>query len=132
MSETWRRDVSAGAAAVAGDGAGAAGEVVPLHCGGARPEWMEFFAPPPAQVGRVLSAESTLKRGRRFSFSLTSRVVITGLAGVVAWVSMARFHAYYTSSEHGDPRVMGWVAAAVFVPLVWFLTRFKARCTYVG
>jgi hypothetical protein len=104
---------------------------VPDHRGEPRQANSELFAAPPAEIGHILSAESTLKMGRR-EWPILVRTVIIGLPA-------AQFLAYVWW-ESGQVQLDDLIGAIIFpaflsavaVGVAWYFTRFQHRCTYVG
>lgn len=105
-------------------------EDVPDHRGQSRPQTMEMFAAPPAGMGEILSAESTLRRGCR-PWSLWNRIMFTAIVGALVWGALAWVQDW-NSGRSNEPHVVAWVGVIVFGPLAWYFTRFSKRCTYVG
>ena len=99
-------------------------EEVTRHAGtpyGADPD---FFVDPPAEIGEVLTAETTLKATAR-PWKTASRIV---LAGLVGWAGAMILHLAYPQED--------WILETLLFPvlagIVWFLTRFRHTCSYVG
>jgi hypothetical protein len=98
------------------------GPDVKRHNGEPLPEVMVFFAPPPDEIGEVLTAESTLKPGRRPMPTL-SRLAVIGFAGSAAWVGLSLL---------GLEPIWQVLAAIVAAGVVWLATRFRHHVGYVG
>ncbi len=96
--------------------------VVGRHAGVAVEPDQDFFADPPPEIGEVLSAESSLRVGKK-PWKTSSRIVIAGLAG---WAGSMILHTF-------EPNVV--LEAILFASLslvAWFLTRFSGSCSFVG
>jgi hypothetical protein len=99
------------------------------HDGKALPPDADFFVPPPAEVGEIVSAYTTLRTGARPTAPTlrAATVIVCGAAGLAIGLVVA------VLTENSV------VFALLGVPLggvgVWLgihLTRFQHRCTYVG
>jgi hypothetical protein len=106
-------------------------EDVTDHRGERRGPDYELFVPPPPEIGKIASAESTLKLGKT-EHPLLNRVFLVLVpavlsAGAVQWLAR--------NESRDDQQAMFWVsialAVAVFVTIGYF-TRFVHRCSYVG
>ena len=84
---------------------------------------MDFFAPPPPEIGEVLNAYSSLKRGQRPLSAAAKGAIMFG-PGVVALAVL-----WYTHAVDDIWQVVIFVALFV---VGWFVTRFSHTCTYVG
>ena len=94
---------------------------------------MDFFAPPPPEIGPVVSACSTLKK-RRQPFSYAMRALI-GLAAGAAMMLVAEILLRVLGnppSYNGPMRIMFGVFAIVIAIVTFFALRFKHTCTYLG
>jgi hypothetical protein len=92
---------------------------------------LDFFAPPPEEIGRVLSANSTLKKraepwspGARYGLA----VLVASLAGVAAAVGLALVAPEEPVIFAGGGLVLG----AVGFLIVLLTTTFSGTCDYVG
>jgi hypothetical protein len=81
-----------------------------------------FFAPPPPEIGEVLTASSTLRWNKK-PMTMLSRFLLAGFVGslVVAGLNLA-----------GAGTIWQVPAAIVTVLAMFALTRFKHRLRYVG
>jgi len=107
---------------------------VPDHSGQPRRVPVEFFAPPPPEIGTLVSADSTLAKGRT-PMSPATRWLIAAIVGGVPLLLMLWLASTMTRSAKADRtfvRVVGVVVGLGLFLLVMLLTRFKAVCTYVG
>jgi hypothetical protein len=102
---------------------------VPDHRGEARPAEFEFFADPPGEIGRLLSAESTLKTGQAAMSPAARQAVALGTAlfvGVATLIVMQQLYLRALGQLIAVPA--GLLAGAIAL----FFTRFRRSCTYVG
>lgn len=104
---------------------------LPDHSGQQRQAEVEFFAEPPPEIGKVKSAESTLRPGRE-PMSFPVRLLI----GVVLGGAIA-FGGYYLgrSADEFDRQTyqgLGYFFGAVALGIALLATRFKVICTFVG
>lgn len=93
---------------------------------------LEFFCPPPAAIGAVLSAYSTLHKAKRAT-SARIRAVAIGACVIVPGIAVACVFAWSHSIELTEVVVM--LSALVFgfgTALAIVLTRFAHVVTYVG
>lgn len=84
----------------------------------------DFFAWPPDAIGPVLSATTTLRLGKR-PMPPISRLAIAGFAGSTAVALLGLV-------PEPVPAALQAGAFLVLAGLVWLLTRFVHRCSYVG
>jgi len=84
---------------------------------------LDFFAPPPPEIGEVLNAFSSLKRGRR-PLSAAAKGAILFLPGIVTLAALS-----YTKAVDDIWQVVIFIVLFV---IGWFFTRFAHTCTYVG
>jgi hypothetical protein len=104
---------------------------IPDHQNQPRAAESELFAPPPAEIGQVLSAESNLKAGKREKSFFARMTMVCLIAGVPAFVL-----AWIAENQRPNDRfvlnVIAAITAIVLAAATWFMTRFKRRCSYVG
>lgn len=104
---------------------------VTLHNGEPIPPDADFFRPPPAEIGELRSAQSTLVKSKQ-PVSLLARLLFAiGLPGALFFGIVSLFRT-------ANPRDMDMVyilaiviAAPVFIAVLYF-TRFRHACTFVG
>lgn len=104
---------------------------LPDHSRQRRPAEVEFFAEPPAEIGKVNSAGSTLRPGRK-PMAFGVRLLIGILAG-----GAIVFGAYWLSRDSAPAdretcRYLGYFLGAGALGLTLLLTRFKVICSFVG
>lgn len=105
-------------------------EGIPGHNGEPRPKPADFFAPPPPELGQILSAESTLPAGKR-EIPLLLRLAIAGIIAAVVWGGAA--WAIGTSPQWRElAPTLAVLIALVVGGLVLYFIRFSHTCTYVG
>jgi hypothetical protein len=106
-------------------------EPVVNHAGGPLPPDADFFVRPPAEIGPVTSASSTLRAGKR-PWSPGQRLLGAGVAG------LAGLAVGFLIVTACDVRSDFWQAVwplgggGVGLGLVLLATGFKHTCTYVG
>ena len=104
---------------------------LPDHSGQARSLEVEFFAGPPAEIGTVKSAESTLRPGgqpKPLQVRLLIAAVLCGLIMLGAhWVSRGA-----DAAERMTLLILGMAFGAGAVLITFWATRFKVTCSYVG
>ncbi|MEA2711033.1 MAG: hypothetical protein QOF78_3634 [Phycisphaerales bacterium] len=106
-------------------------EKIPDHRDRAREYAADFFAPPPPQIGTVISAESSLKQGKGGLPFIVRLIIALLAAGAV--VAACMWAASGMRRQDGESLVIiGYIMAAIAAAIAMFVTRFKARCTYVG
>jgi hypothetical protein len=101
------------------------------HGGDALPRDVDFFAPPPAEIGPIFSAYSTLRTGvrpRPPRFRLGLSLLLGGLALLLTVALVA------AAEPDGPVPYLLWptLAALLAGGAAWLLTRFKHNCSYVG
>lgn len=107
------------------------GEDVVTHGATEIPPEMEFFAAPPAEIGEVQTAWSTLVTTKR-PMGAGMRAFVCGLLGL----GVGGVAAFLTNQLEGpvDPVVLACCAAGGILAAVIavFATRFRHTCSYVG
>jgi hypothetical protein len=104
---------------------------LPDHSGQRRPAEVEFFAEPPAEIGKVKSAESTLRPGRE-PMSFPTRLFISVLLG-----GAIAFTGYYLGLkadrfDRATFQNLGYFVGAGALGITLLVTRFKVICSFVG
>jgi len=104
---------------------------IPDHRGQPRPPGPIFFAAPPASIGQLISAESTLGSGR-IEFALPVRIgLAAAVVGIIFYGGML-----VAAMQHPDDRgiylFFTVVLAALGAAGLWYNTGFNHNCTYVG
>lgn len=106
-------------------------EGVTDHRGEPRPPDRELFAAPPPEIGRVLSAESTLPAGKgEYPLALRLFVIVAPAAlagGLVLWFGRDTW-----PWNRDLVNILAAAAALVLALIAWYVTRFTHRCSYVG
>jgi hypothetical protein len=105
-------------------------EGIPGHNGEPRPKPADFFAPPPPELGQILSAESTLPAGKR-EIPLWLRLAIAGVIAAVVWGGVAWAMGILPQWRELAPTI-AVLAALIVGGLVLYFIRFSHTCTYVG
>ena len=108
-------------------------EDVPSLAGNPRTNDRVFFAAPPAEIGPLYRADSSLQIGKRPT-SVAVRLVITALAmlpGAVVTVLALR-EGMGGSDTWVGILVLGAVLMLIGWAITWYKTRFRVFCAYVG
>ncbi|HEU5116136.1 MAG TPA: hypothetical protein VFT74_05605 [Isosphaeraceae bacterium] len=92
------------------------------HDGGPLFEDRVFFAPPPPEIGEVVTASSTLPVGKK-PMSTVNRFLLAGFAGSLVAVGL---------NLAGLETALQVLAGLVVLPVVFWFTRFKHTLRYVG
>jgi hypothetical protein len=107
-------------------------EKLPDHSGQRRPFPKDFFAPPPPQIGNVISADSTLrtdKRPKSFIVRLLIGVIVTAaIVGGFMWATSM----IDKRSDREAVMTLGYILAALAFAVHMWVSRYKQTCTYVG
>jgi hypothetical protein len=119
------------------DAAGApATEGVPDHTGRPNRSTADFFAPPPPEIGPLVSACATLKAGDRpFSPEARALIILLAAGGAgLAGLAFALIPWFVSGGLPPAPFLVFWmtVPSAVGAAVAWVQTRFAHTCTYVG
>lgn len=102
------------------------------HAGEPLGEGLHYFAPPPGEIGAVISAHSTLTAGQR-PWSLPMRFAIAAMPTVVAGAAVAWVQSHYFHLMDEPLRTLIAVGVGVFVfAIIWWVTRFRHTCSYVA
>jgi hypothetical protein len=103
-------------------------EGLPHHAGEPLPPDVEFFAPPPPEIGALISANSTLRRGKE-PWSLAARLAwFFGVAGVGLAVVLVFIVAKLPVAAVALTSFVALVGALVSL----WVTRFAHFCSFVG
>jgi hypothetical protein len=101
------------------------------HNGDPLPDDLEFFAPAPPEIGPVLTASSTLRRGvrpRPAAFRAGLAMLVGGAALIVTALLVAAARPRDAVPYVFWPSVVGLLAVCI----VLLATRFRHHCGYVG
>jgi hypothetical protein len=90
----------------------------------------EFFSLPPAEIGEVISAHTTLLRGKE-PFSIGTRVSIV-LLPAAAVMGIAYLIATQNRREADTILCLGIAVASAAMATAWYFTRFRHICSYAG
>ena len=91
-----------------------------------------FFATPPAEIGKVSTARSTLRAGKQ-PWPPALRYVITVVPAAVVAGAVFRFSKFVLeSSSNTAPMIVTLSVAAVAWGWVSWMTGFRHTCTYTG
>jgi hypothetical protein len=105
---------------------------LPDHSGVKRRWPVDFFAPAPPEIGKLISADSDLRQGKK-PIGLVARLLI---AVVFAAVVLAIFLACSSAAADRDSRSLiqdfGFICAPIAFVLVLYYSKKKRFCTYVG
>src|SRR3569833_2040946 len=104
---------------------------LPDHRHQPRANPVDFLAPPPAEIGPLSSAESTLRAGRKPIPLILRLLMGTAFAGAIVYA-----FSWATEGTRRQDReslmILGFVFAFIAFALDMYLTRFNAVITYVG
>jgi hypothetical protein len=107
------------------------GTLVPNHGSEALPHDVDFFAPPPPEIGPLVTAYSTLRQkiqprpaGARVAIAGGVALITASVVMMIVAAAQPREKVFYVFW----PAVAGGLAALIAV----LTTRFRHRCTYVG
>ena len=92
----------------------------------------DFFQPPPAEIGKVLTAHSTLVRGKE-PYSLGGRLMIVLFAP--ALILAIGYLITGDGPQYGNtigPLIPMAVVAVIAFAVGWYYTGFSQTCSYVG
>jgi hypothetical protein len=101
------------------------------HSGRPIPDAADFFHPPPAEIGEVVKASTTLKKGQR-PYSTGGRLFLVSMTGLLGAL-LGVFFVLAAGLRAGlgqllIPLLLGGLCAALGA----LPTRFRHRCSYVG
>jgi len=102
-------------------------EGVTRHSGSAIPQDMEFFATPPLEIGKVISAESTLKTSIQAGLT-PLRIIVCSLSGLLG----AGIGWYLAVVAGLLSTTLVWTIGSLAVLIAYWATRFSHGCSYVG
>ncbi len=101
------------------------------HSGQPIPGDMDFFEAPHPSIGTVISAESTLKTSDR-PMPSSRRIQLVSFGAAAAGVLVYAFLSFVGFELTAGPIAVLLIVAAIAGIIIYFLTRFKHRCSYVG
>src|SRR5262249_2569061 len=104
---------------------------LPDHSGQRRSVEMEFFAEPPAEIGKIKSAESTLKPGREsmpFPLRLLLSIAVGGAIALGGYALGRNINQF----EREFYQRAGYMLGAAAFGVTLLVTRFKVICSFVG
>ena len=110
-------------------------DALPDHSGQTRRKPVVFFATPPAEIGNLLSAESTFESvSHTWMWPYLGRVMLGVILGGAIILGMNRFARYVEPPTSHDPtiRYCGWGIAIALVAIQLWYGKFTATCSYVG
>ena len=106
--------------------------VVTEHDGNRLPPDIDWFAPPPAEIGELRSAHTTLKQNQQ-PWSTLSRVLLAGGIGLgITLVADLTVKYFQNPGGAETVRIIGAIVGICGALIAWFATRFKHHVSYVG
>jgi hypothetical protein len=100
------------------------------HCSSPLPADADFFAPPPAEIGKVQSAFTTLKRSKNAMPTSSRLLIALAVGGVSAMIVV------YLIQQDEEMASVAWPTGMLILFCVglgaWVATEFRQRCDYVG
>ncbi|MEO1300092.1 MAG: hypothetical protein AAFW75_30840, partial [Cyanobacteria bacterium J06636_16] len=98
------------------------------HDGSPIPDSIMFFGAPPPEIGKVITADSSLKTGSR----LLSRLEITGIATAIG-LGAALFLLWGVSLSGSSVPTLFFVGTGIFVAAIAFVSLSSEKhCSFVG
>jgi hypothetical protein len=92
---------------------------------------LDFFVPPPPEIGEVLSADTSLRFGAagRTRAVNAARALAVGLfVGALVWLLMKQLEPKDPSAWWIGAALFGWIGGTI----AWAKVRFRHACCYVG
>lgn len=108
---------------------------LPDHAGRPRRRPVAFFAKPPAEIGNLLSAESTFGSVKRtWIWPYIGRVMLGVILGALIVLGMNWLARYGEPAGSDDAMIRhcGWGIAAALVAIQLWYGKFSASCSFVG
>ena len=106
-------------------------EGVTTHSGQAIPADTDFFEAPHPSIGTVITAESTLKASER-PMPNSRRIQFVAFGAAAAAVLVYGFFSVVQVEFTVLPLIILALLAAIAGIIIYYLTRFRHRCSYVG
>lgn len=103
---------------------------VTTHSGKPIPDRMDFFEPPPKEIGDILTAHSTLKKHQR-PMGLPLRIILSILAGLFAAAFAVLGVVLAGRTDFLGLAIIG-VVFLIVAGLALYSVRFRHDATYVG
>ncbi len=100
-------------------------EGITRHAGSPIPEDMEFFASPLPEIGRVISADSTLTKSKK-PVSLQIKLIFPSL------LFLAAAFFFWSVIGPGPALLTGAILGVFLWLMIYVSTRFTHTCSYVG
>src|SRR6266403_1938645 len=104
---------------------------LPDHSGQRRLAEVEFFAEPPTEIGKVKSAESTLRPGRH-PMPFAVRLLIGVIVGGAIVFSGYRLGRGAGQVDRETFQILGYLFGTAALGITLLVTRFKVVCSFVG
>src|SRR5262245_22170186 len=105
-------------------------EVV-THARESVPREMDFFIEPPPEIGELTSVYSTLQSSKEAVGGITRLIIALGVAFVL-WLVTTVIVAMVEPKEMVAGMFIGIIPGLIGLALVYYFTRFKHSCSYVG
>ena len=95
------------------------------------PPEMDFFVPPPPEIGEVVAVYSTLSQNKE-PVSPMTRLIICLMNGFVFWLLPSLVVAWLAPRETVAAIIIGAIIGMIALTIAVYYTRFKHSCSYVG
>jgi hypothetical protein len=100
-------------------------EGIVTHSGGQIPSNMDFFAPPPTEIGVILSTESNLTHSKK-PIPIDSRILLSLVVGGL----LAYIIRYLLKTNEAN--IIPLATGALIGLLLYLITEFRYSCSYIG
>lgn len=104
---------------------------VPRHSGDPQPPLADFFRPPPAEIGRLMTAETTLTT-EKHPMALGARWILIGGLMLGTYFGLKSLFSMGVAQVGPALDITCAGAGLLLGFITWLMTRFKHTCSYVG
>ena len=106
-------------------------EGIPGHAGTPIPSDLDFFEPPPEEIGEIVSAWSSLSTDKE-PMGPTLRWILAFVIGVGGWLGGTLLFRMFDVRDDFAANALGGLIGVIGLLVVLAVTRFKHTCSYVG